>query len=44
MGSYMAWNGLCFKVNRILRHLKGGGLTQNWETMTFENLTTFVLE
>ena len=43
--SYMACNGYGFMVYWILRqaHLKEVGLTQNWETMTIQNLTILEL-
>jgi len=40
--SYIAWIGYCLMVYWILHqaHLKEVTLTQNWETMTIQNLTT----
>ena len=45
MDSYMAWNGSCFMVTWIIfkNHLLEVGLTQNWETMALQTLTTIDL-
>ena len=42
MDSYMASNGSCFMVTWTIfkNHLLEVGLTQNWETMTLQTLTT----
>ena len=41
----MACNGLLFMVYQVLcqAHLKEVGRTQNWETMTLQDLTTLDL-
>jgi hypothetical protein len=45
MDSYMASNGSCFMVTSIIskNHLLKVGLTQNWETMALQTLTTIDL-
>ena len=45
MDSYVASNGSCFMVawTIVKNHLLEVGLTQNWETMAFQTLTTVVL-
>ena len=42
MDSYMALNGSCFMVTWTIfkNHLLEVGLTQNWETMALQMLTT----
>jgi hypothetical protein len=42
MDSYMASNGSCFMVTWTIfkNHLLEVGITQNWETMPLQTLTT----